>query len=359
MKVCIVAGSLPPEACGVGDFTAALADGLKSRGVDVVLLHRSRWTLSAIPEILGELRRESPDVVHMQYPTHGFGTSLTPHALHLALSGWPRVTTLHDYGGQRWLKHLSMSAFSLGGHVVLTGPAAKEAFCRLHPWMVRRTRAIPIGSNIPGAPWGPSGPFTIAHFGLLRPDKGIEDVLDLARLCRRENRDYRIRIVGAIIPHVADYAESLFEAAKDLPIEWHLGLTPAEVCNVLRSSHVAYLAPPAGIHERRSSLLAVAMNGTPIMAKVGWETPGFLRSYVLAANTPQEALRVIDGLNDPHRLAEQSARSVALSKLFSWSGIVDQYIDVFEACQRRRDTKSVTGQALPWLDNEQAARHGR
>jgi hypothetical protein len=101
------------------------------------------------------------------------------------------------------------------------------------------------------------------------------------------------------------------------------------------------------------------MNGTPIMAKVGWETPGFLRSYLLAANTPQEALRVIDGLLDPKRLAEQSARSVALSKLFSWSAIVDQYIEVFEACQRRRDSEQdATGQALPWLDNEQAARHG-
>ena len=344
----------------MGDFTAALADALKERGVSVTLLHRSRWTLSAIPEILGTLQRENPDVVHMQYPTHGFGASLVPHALHLALSGRARVTTLHDYGGQRWLKDLSMSAFSLGGHVILTGSRAEKAFRRWHPWVGRQISMISIGSNIPGGTWAPSGPFTMVHFGLLRPDKGIEDVFELARLCQRENRTSRIRIIGAVIPHAASYAKSLFEMAKDLPIEWHLGLTAAEVSGLLRSSHVAYFSPPAGIHERRSSLLAAAVNGTPIMAKIDWETPDFLRHHVLAANTPQQALRVIDALNEPHRLAEQSARSAALARLFSWPSIVDQYIDVFETCRRRNASeRTATSQEVPWLNNKQASRHGR
>lgn len=354
-----MAGSLPPEACGVGDFTATLAEGLRNRGVNVVLLHRSRWTMALIPDLVSAIRREKPDVIHVQYPTHGFGTSLVPHALHLALSGWSRVTTLHDYGGQRWLKHLSMSAFSLGGHVVFTGPLAEKAFRRWHPWIGRRSSIIPIGSNIPGGSWAPSGPFTIVHFGLLRPNKGIEDVLELARLCCRENRGYRIRIVGAILPHATNYAAGLFEAAKDLPVEWHLGLPPSEVAAVLRSSHIAYLAPPAGIHERRGSLLAAAMNGTPIMAKVGWETPEFLRSYVLAANTPQQALRVIDGLHDLGRLAEQSARSAALANLFSWPGIVDKYTEVFEACQQRSAmNRGIMSHAASWLHSKDAAGHG-
>jgi hypothetical protein len=45
---------------------------------------------------LRKLRAERPDIVHLQYPTHGFRRSLVPHLLHLGMFGWPRLTTLHD-----------------------------------------------------------------------------------------------------------------------------------------------------------------------------------------------------------------------------------------------------------------------
>jgi hypothetical protein len=67
-----------------------------------------------------------------------------------------------------------------------------------------------------------------------------------------------------------------------------------------------------------------------VVAKVDWETPKFLRDYVVAAASPQEALAVIDGLRETDRLAEQSARSVALADLFSWNSIADRYVEAME-----------------------------
>src|SRR5262249_9633163 len=153
-----------------------------------------------------------------------------------------------------------------------------------------RLHVIPIGSNIPSGRWEPSGTFTIVHFGMLRPQKGIEDMIHLARLCRQLGRPYRAIIMGAVVPHARHYAESLFQMAKDVGIEWEIGVSPERVSVILRHAHVAYLSPPCGIHERRGTLLACAANGLPVVAKVDWETPDFLHGYVVPAASPSEAL---------------------------------------------------------------------
>jgi glycosyltransferase involved in cell wall biosynthesis len=327
MKVSVIAGSLPPQVCGVGDFTGALIDALRSRGVTVNVTHREHWRLRDIPRLLRALRAEKADVIHLQYPTHGFRRSLVPHLLHLGLAGRLRLTTLHDYGGQRWPIRLGMSVFTFGGHLVVTGSLDRSALVKRLPWTRSRLSVIPIGSNIPGGQWEPSGTFTIVHFGMLRPEKGIEDMIHLARLCTQLGRPYRTVIVGAAVPHARDYAESLFRLSEGSGVEWHLDVSPDRVSEILRHAHVAYLSPPCGVHERRGTLLAAAANGLPIVAKVDWETPAFLRDHVIAAASPQEALSAIDNLRHADQLAEQSGRSIALAGMFSWATIADRYIE--------------------------------
>jgi glycosyltransferase involved in cell wall biosynthesis len=229
-----------------------------------------------------------------------------------------------------------MSVFTFGGDLVTTGMLDRDALARRHPWAAKRLRSIPIGSNIPDGRWEPSGTFTIVHFGMLRPQKGIEEMIHLARLCRQLGRPYRTVIMGAIVPHARDYAESLMRMAEDTGIEWQLGVTPEHVSEVLRHAHVAYLAPPCGVHERRGTLLACAANGLPIVAKVDWDTPTFLRDYVVPAASPSAALSAVDELAQPLRLEAQSDRSLALARMFSWETIADQYIEAMEMAASRR-----------------------
>lgn len=335
MKVFIIAGSLPPQVCGVGDFTAALINALKGRNLDVTVIHRDKWRLRDVPDVLRDLRAGKPDVVHLQYPTHGFRRSLVPHLLHLGMFGWPRLTTLHDYAGQRWPIRLGMSVFTVGGRLIVTGALDRDALVRRHPWTAARVSVIPIGSNIPSAQWEPSGPFTIIHFGMLRPHKGIEEMIHLARLCKQRGRPYRTVIMGAVIPHARDYAESLFRMAEGSGVEWELNVSQERASEILRHAHVAYLSPPYGVHERRGTVLASAANGLPIVAKVDWETPAFLRDHVVAAASPQEALDAVDHLADPVRLRAQSLRSVALAKMFSWDTIADRYIEAMKNAASR------------------------
>jgi glycosyltransferase involved in cell wall biosynthesis len=173
------------------------------------------------------------------------------------------------------------------------------------------------------------------HFGMLRPNKGIEEMIHLARLCRQHGRPYRTIIAGAIVPHARDYAESLVKSAEGSGIEWQIGVSAEGASKILRHAHVAYLSPPCGVHERRGTLLAAAANGLPIVARVDWETPTFLRDHVIAAASPQEALAVVDELAHSARLAEQSACSVALAEMFSWAAITERYIEAMERAVSR------------------------
>jgi hypothetical protein len=106
----------------------------------------------------------------------------------------------------------------------------------------------------------------------------------------------------------------------------------------LRHAHVAYLSPPFGVHERRGTVRP-ARQMAFLSLQIDWETPTFLHDHVVAAASPQEALAVVDALagagTGPGRLREQSARSVALAKMFSWDTIADRYIEAMEIATSR------------------------
>ncbi len=92
MRVLIIAGSYPPDKCGVGDYTFHLANALAARqkvevGVltnagqvnafydNLVKVFRtvSSWRNKSLLEVRHVVSDFHPDVVHIQYPTQGYG----------------------------------------------------------------------------------------------------------------------------------------------------------------------------------------------------------------------------------------------------------------------------------------------
>ena len=92
MRVLLLAGSYPPDQCGVGDYIEKLANSLgKVKDVRVGVLttfvprHQRastsavdlldvvhQWSFSELPRLISTIRRWKPDVVHIQYPSQGF-----------------------------------------------------------------------------------------------------------------------------------------------------------------------------------------------------------------------------------------------------------------------------------------------
>ncbi len=100
MKILLVSGSYPPMKCGVGDYSFFLANALasdesnvvgvltsildnKDRGADRVQLFPvvKNWSLMSIIQYIKILRDFKPDIVHIQYPTQGYGAGNLPWLL--------------------------------------------------------------------------------------------------------------------------------------------------------------------------------------------------------------------------------------------------------------------------------------
>src|SRR5690606_8148761 len=117
MRVLLVTGSFPPMRCGVGDYSYNLAETLaddpkihvgvltsitggemdKTDGIEIFPVTES-WSLSEALKIIKIIWHWSPDIVHVQYPTQGYGKGLLPWVLPIIsfLMGKKVVQTWHE-----------------------------------------------------------------------------------------------------------------------------------------------------------------------------------------------------------------------------------------------------------------------
>jgi len=114
-RVALITGSFPLEICGVGDYSARLAEHLapwcdvhvitswgegEKNGAGGPTVHRvmNSWSLRKVPFLVSLIRKIAPDVIHIQYPTRGYGAGTLPYLVPLLgwLMGKPSVQTWHE-----------------------------------------------------------------------------------------------------------------------------------------------------------------------------------------------------------------------------------------------------------------------
>jgi glycosyltransferase involved in cell wall biosynthesis len=217
VKVVLVTGSFPPMACGVGDYTRHLADALSARDdvqVTVVTSEQARggdapgryevlpvvrgWLPGDFGAIAEVVRREAPDVVHVQYPTLGYRGPLAPRVPALVRAMGVRVVeTWHEFFPLYFPVRLPLlDRFAMGwprGDVIVVRPRYLEQH---RPWF-RALLARKHFHFIPNAPTVPrveltdderaairerhagKGRALLAFFGFMFEHKGIEEILEI------------------------------------------------------------------------------------------------------------------------------------------------------------------------------------
>jgi hypothetical protein len=213
LRVLQICGSLTPMACGIGDYTAHLADALGrmdsvtagvitsaevpsgEQGAFEVMPVVPQWTARAVPSIVSAVRRWKPDVVHMQFPARGYGKHYGPWLVPftLALQGFPLVQTWHEYypAGSGWRNILN--ALTPGGLI-----AVRPNYLDQMPSWYRRVVSRKRFKMIPNAAALPAMSLTeeermaireklgvrsrklVAFFGFVYPAKGTSQVFDIA-----------------------------------------------------------------------------------------------------------------------------------------------------------------------------------
>ena len=356
IRVLFITGSYPPMLCGVGDYTAILATEIAMRGemsVGVLTSVNAElktigedggiqlmpiiqgWRFSELPKVIGAIRRWRPDVVHIQYPTLGYGNSWMPYflPLFLKLFGLKVVQTWHEPPTRFRFFPNSLTRDVLIG----VEPDYLQHIRGRYTWLVKRksTHFIPIGSNIPRAKLteamraeireryvGP-GRAMVVFFGFVYPTKRVEALFEIAD----PKRD-TIVLITHLDGENNPYHQKLMEIiAKEIwagKVVITGSLSAEDVAKALCAADAAVFPFQNGVGMRNGSFLAAASQGTFTITtsygKQGYD-PDINVYYALPGNN--DAMRCALSEYKGWRTESVSRKS------FDWVKIADEHISLY------------------------------
>lgn len=308
----------------------------KARGIKVCPVDLGDWSAGAVPKLVEEIKRQRPDGILMQYPTGAFGRSLGPIFLSLLHHVAPTMVMLHEFAAAHVLRKAAVGALLLRvDRIGITAERERKQLSTVYPWLRGRIRDVPIASNIPGRSWAPATPPSVTYFGQLRPNKGIEEFIQVRKQIAAETPDVIFEIIGAVVPQHAEYAEALRQEAAAAGVMIASNLSIEQVADTLAKSTVALMPFPDGASFRRGSMFAAAACGTPLVTTTGVDTPPELLHFIEPACTIDDlAAATLTLLRDPVARDVAHRRSKQLSNKFGWEQTADSYCKVFRELQQ-------------------------
>lgn len=298
MRVLFISGSFPPMKCGIGEYTALLAGELAATGSATVGVLTGReaaaapspagiellplmddWRLGSLWRLLRAVRQWRPDIVHIQYPTRGYGRGKMPLVLPLVLAaqGIAVVQTWHE--PLSFLRGVRYLPCALLRDAFVTVEADYRPCIPAFVWRLlqrkRWFRHIPVGAMIPAVQlsvaeraavkrsFAAEDATLIAYFGFAIPSKGLEALFTVAD----PERD-RLVLICELDP-TDDYQRQI--AALPQQERWQgkafvTGYLPGEeVGRILAAADGALFPFTDGMTGRNTSVYAAQNQGTFVL----------------------------------------------------------------------------------------------
>ena len=324
MKVLMVTGSYPPENCGVGDYTERIIWGLRNEGIDADILISKDFRISNFLKITNH----SYDIIHIQYPTIGFGYKLFPQLYSLLSNS---IVTLHEFVQANILRRLSMSLFTLKSRrIIFTNDHDMNLAKKYYPWIRNRSIVVPIGSNI--LPYKTNIDFKnredrFVYFGLISPEKGIEKFLKLAEIFHKNGNRYSFLLMGGIIESNRAYADEIIKKARRIGVDVKVNQSIEAISEILANSKYGYLHFPDGVSERRGSFLAMLINGVCTFTTKSSLTPKKYDDAVFYVEHPSQVAEILDKKSEIPVVKARNAKEIA--KGYNWGIIVKKHIKLY------------------------------
>jgi glycosyltransferase involved in cell wall biosynthesis len=376
MRVLLITGSFPPMHCGVGDYTYGLARALSVAGIKVgVLTSREgaapecndidlfpvvdAWRLREYPRIRRLLKRWQPDIVHIQYPTLGYGRAHLPTMLPAlcSLTGFRVVQTWHESrrsltsGALLWL----LCQLPVDGGVVVVRPQLEEMMPRVlrHAFRRKVRRFIPNSSALPRVQltdserrtirekWGGAGAQVVVYFGFVYAEKGVDQLFDLA-----DPRRHHLVIIGERPSGNYDgYYESIVRQAGSerwLGRATLTGFLPAEeAARVISASDAVVLPFVSGGGEWNTSIHSAQAQGTFVLT-----TSTGRRGYDAEKNTYFALPGNIDEMRSALlQYIGRKGSGEADGMQRAWHPIADAHIQLYRKLLERTTVQSYAAKA--------------
>lgn len=343
-----IVGTDTSAPCGLARFTEGLAGALSGGGVSV-----SAMTTGPLNHV---------DVAILQYEGGTTGDNVVDIVGGLRV---PSIVVVHTVPKQPTAQQCSTieSIAAAADHVVVMSEAARQRLFLTYAVDRLKVTTIPHGARLPTVPRvkRPSRP-TILTWGLLRPGKGIERVIDAMPSLRDVPGRPRYVVAGPMDPRISvaeaeAYRDARLEQARDLGVADSVVFDPryydkSSLAELIQQASVVVL--PYDSREQVSSgvLVDAFANGRPIVATAfphAVELLGTGAGMVVDHDDPIALAAVLRQIITQPRLAGTMAAEVRQrAPQVGWPVVAAAYVTlaqrlVAEYADRRRRGVETTG----------------
>jgi glycosyltransferase involved in cell wall biosynthesis len=360
VNIALVSGSAGDTHCGVGDYAYELAQHLAldaevhlyfdhNHGparppfekLSTLHLHPVKgFSVFSLSKLTRELRQRNYDIVHVQYPSKGYGTSVGPGFLPQNLAGMKSrsriVVTLHEWITSHPLRKMVMDQMlpsldalivtneaemkalvgKVGGKTVLSLPVGDVLRSQSEleaVWLEAEGEPVPQLPELKGP--AKRVPFSVFHFGLPARGKGLERLLEALKLAR-DGGVPAMLYLGGDFPPGEQRTELLLSRITELELsEAVVRLGHLSFDSIERTAQKFCLAAfpfDEGFSSKRSSLAALSHLELPL---------------VVGANSREE--------HPYYHPEENTAASLSVLLLELFNGRLEQ--EWFEQVNRQRE----------------------
>ncbi|MHC4539086.1 MAG: glycosyltransferase family 4 protein, partial [Planctomycetota bacterium] len=398
-----VIGNYLPRVCGIATFTTDLVEALSAEAPDIncwavamndkpdgyaypgkvrFVVNQNRLADYSVASEF--LNIGGTDIVCVQHEYGIFGGPAGSHLLKLLGElRMPIVTTLHTVlkDPAPEYREVMHKLSDLSDKLIVM---SRKAFDFLKDiYAVPMEKIAFIHHGIPDMPFidpnfykdkfGVEGKKVLLTFGLLSPNKGIENVLRALPSVTKEHPDVTYIILGATHPHIIkvhgeEYRISLQQLVRKLNISDHVVfhnrfVELKELCEFLGAADI-YVTPYLQEGQITSGTLAYAMGtGKAVISTPYWYASEMLaegRGIIVPFNNPDAiAEHIIGLLADDVNLHSMRKKAYIFCREAIWKEVSRKYLEVFSEVQLNRsrhprprhlyieNVKSITNFELP------------
>lgn len=379
MHIAMVCGSAGDTRCGVGDYAFELAQHLAldstvdfyhdpqhgpaeppyPRLTSLKMIPVSFSPLSALG-LIGKLKAGDYDIVHVQYPSKGYGLSPVPGFLPQKLAGMESrsrvVVTLHEWSAVHPLRVMVMD--QMLPHLDALVTTNEDEMEKLaHKVKHRLVMAMPVGNVLSSRaeleavwleaegkpvprmaePAGPGGrePFSLFHYGLpTTKGKGLRRLLEALKLVREAHVPAVLYLGGEYLPSLKETGELLAAITEfelmDAVVK--LGHIPRGHLAATAERHMLGVFPfDEGYSSKRSSLAALSNLDLPLV--VGGESkeehPFYAPEHNSAASLAILLIELLKGRLE-HEWVQQVTAQRSYGRRFSFTNIAQSHLMLYK-----------------------------
>ena len=375
-----VIGNYLPRHCGIATFTTDLCSAISAEYGTARLLAlpvndteegydypaRVRWSLAqddvnSYQQAAEFLNFNNIDLVCLQHEYGIFGGPAGSHILHL-LRGlkMPVVTTLHTVLREPDANQLMVmeEIAELSDRLIVMSQLSSQFLQEIFKVPGSKIDMVPHG--VPDLPFldpnfykdrfGVEGKAVLLTFGLLSPNKGIENVIQALPQILSKHKNAVYLVAGATHPHILrregdKYRASLLALAKEIGVESQVMfhdrfVSPEEMVEFIGAADI-YITPYRHEAQVVSGTLAYALGaGKAIISTPYWHAIELLddrRGALVPFQNPDAiAQRTIELLDTPAIRHAMRKRAYLFAREMVWKRVAQGYMQSFSRVRNDR-----------------------